>query len=546
MQISEHPKGKAWHALAKHQMEMANKSMLSLFQNDTQRFSQFSLQCDQLLVDFSRHCITDHTLALLKDLATERHLIKRIQDLFSGSAINFSEKRPALHTALRDKHQQEIIINDENIVPAIQETQIKMRRMMSQIHKQEWRGVTGKPIKHIVNIGIGGSYAGPLLGVRALREFAVAPLKFHFISTVDLSALFDVLDDIDPETTLFIVASKSFTTLETLSNAETIRNWLQQKLATTSLSQHFIAITAATEKARAFGVADEHILPLWDWVGGRYSLWSSMGLPLLLMIGEQNYDDFLDGAHRLDQHFRSVPIEKNIPIILGLLDYWYTQFVGTQAQAIIPYMDRLRLLVPYLQQTIMESNGKSVNVHGDLVDYTTCPVIIGEEGCRGQHAYHQLLHQGTQIIPADFILIGKSLRNEYPDHHAILLASALSQAEALMRGKNREQAYAALIAANYSENEAKLLAAQQIIPGNRPSTLIYFEYLTPRNLGTLLALYEHRVFVQGVLSNINSFDQWGVELGKQLLPDILKKINHSDSSYEVGCTISPFIQKIKA
>ncbi|TAK79396.1 MAG: glucose-6-phosphate isomerase [Gammaproteobacteria bacterium] len=496
-----------WQALVEHQHHLSQQHMRDWFTHEDERSSCFSLQASGIFLDYSRNRIQPETLALLRQLAEAVGLTQKIEALFAGDIVNPTENRPALHTALRDQNHTACLVKGTDIAPLIQQAQEKMRQLVAAIHSQTWKGVTGKPIKHIVNIGIGGSYHGPQLGVLALKEFAVTPLHFHFISTVDKAHLNDVLEQVDPETALFIISSKSFTTIETLTNAQTIVTEMKQKWGEAVMKHHFVAVTANPQKAIQFGIPEEHILPLWEWVGGRYSVWSAIGLPLMLMIGEQHFVDFLAGAHEMDQHFRQADLSENMPVLLALLGVWYTNFFGATAHAIVPYAYRLRWLVPYLQQVDMESNGKRINLQGDAIHYTTGPVIVGEEGCNGQHTYHQLLHQGQHLIPVDFILVSQTTSQDNSDtHQSILLASALSQAQALMQGKESVQ------------------FAHQSIPGNRPSNILFLDRITPKTLGALLALYEHKIFVQGVIWNINSFDQWGVELGKQLLPDILHQI----------------------
>lgn len=523
-----------WQALREHQRHIAQQHMRDWFAADAARFSRFTLQTDLLLLDYSRNRITPTTINLLCELVQAIGLRKKIEALFLGHPINITENRPALHTALRDKNHTSIIVDGKNIAPMIVATQQKMRSFVTQIHTQTWRGVTGKPIEHVVNIGIGGSYLGPMMSIHALQAYAVAKLQFHFVSTVDKDHLNEVLQQINPETTLFIISSKSFSTLETITNARTMLAWMQHKLGRDAVNHHFIAITADAEKALAFGIPSENIFSVWDWVGGRYSIWSAMGLPLMLMIGPNHFDHFLEGAYRMDEHFRQADFAHNMPVLLALLGIWYMNFFGAGVQAVIPYAYRLRFLIPYLQQAEMESNGKSINLNGMGIDYATSPVIFGEEGCNGQHAYHQLLHQGQHLIPVDFILVAKCTDKD-ATHQNILLASALSQAQALMQGKTLAEAKQDLTA-NCLTEHASQLAKHASIPGNRPSNILCLERLTPQHLGALLALYEHKIFVQGAIWGINSFDQWGVELGKQLLPTILRHVqgdplqDHIDSA----------------
>ena len=535
----------AWMALKRHQIEIAPLHMRDWFLQEPDRFKQFSLQNDEMVLDYSRNRIQQKTLNLLFDFARSSDLSEKITALFTGHSINHTEKRPALHTALRAKDTALLTVNGEEITVKIQETRAKMQAIVEKIHNKQWLGATGKPIRHIVNVGIGGSHHGPYMATHALKEFAVSDLQFHFVSTVDHTHLQDVLEHIDAETTLFIISSKSFTTLETLTNAHSILNWLKHKLPCDGIAaHHFIAVTSAIEKAINFGIQRENILPIWDWVGGRYSIWSAIGLPLMLMIGNKHFMEFLEGAYQMDSHFRDAPYEQNMPVILALLNIWYTHFFNANATAIIPYSHRLHRLVAYLQQAEMESNGKSVNSSGHAITYATSPIVFGEEGCNGQHTYHQLLHQGKLLVPADFILIGNT--NAHVNHHQdILFASGLSQAQALMQGKTYQEAYAELKSHDYSDEEAATLAYHQVIPGNRPSNILFLQRLTPKNLGALIALYEHKIFVQAVLLNINPFDQWGVELGKQLLPTILNNLTGAQSQ-PTDCATESLIKLYKS
>lgn len=519
-----------WQSLINHQREIADYHLRDWFLEDSHRFSRFSLSACRILLDYSRNRINDKTLSLLCHLAHASHLAEKINALFTGQPINATENRPALHTALRDKNHTAIYVNHDNIAQQIEQTQRRLRDFVNNIHCQNWKGITGKPISHIVNIGIGGSFTGPMMGIHALKDFAINSLQFHFIASVDKDNLDDVLKQIDPETTLFIISSKSFSTIETLTNAQSVSAWMKSQFGEKVIQHHFVAVTAVKEKALEFGIPEENIFPLWEWVGGRYSIWSAVGLPLMLMIGNQSFADFLEGSYDMDQHFRNADFAQNMPVLLALLGIWYMNFFGTRVQAIIPYSHRLRFLVPYLQQADMESNGKSIGLAGNPIGYTTSPVLFGEEGVLGQHAYHQLLHQGQHLIPADFILVGKGNNDKASyAHHDILVASALSQAQALMQGKTYEEACQELFALNYSPQNAKELARHKTLSGNKPSNILFLERITPYQLGALIALYEHKIFVQGVIWDINSFDQWGVELGKQLLPNILKQIqdNHS-------------------
>lgn len=526
--------------LLKHQQTIASEQMQTWFLDDNQRFHRYSLQVDGLLLDYSRNRINDTTLDLLIQLAEQSGLANRISDLFSGKPINVSEKRAVLHTALRGGQ-----FASPDTIEAIENSLEKVRSIVEQVRSGQWHGVTGKPIKHIVNIGIGGSHLGPMMALEALRDIAATDLTCHFISSIDLAHLQTVLANIDPAATLFIVSSKSFNTIETLTNAKTILSWLIPVFGDAILQKQFVAVTAAPAKAKAFGIPEQHIIGFWDWVGGRYSVWSPVGLPLAIMIGNAHFADLLAGAYAMDEHFRTAPFRANMPVLLAVLGIWYINFFHCHAHAIIPYAHRLRHLIDYLQQADMESNGKSVDIGGHPLDYHTGPVIFGAEGINGQHAYHQALHQGQHFIPADFILVANSNIHENPSHHDILLASCLSQATALLQGKTVEAAQTNLLKTGLSESEADSLAPHQAMPGNKPSNIIVMDTLSPRNLGALIALYEHKIFVQGVIWHINSFDQWGVELGKELLPTILDHIQQHESELHIDPSIAALIKYLK-
>lgn len=510
-----------WQALSAHQQAIAKQHMRDWFQTDQSRFSRYSLQFGDILLDYSRNRINDETIQLLCDLANACQLPDKITALCKGYPVNVTEKRPALHTALRDQRHTPLLVDGNNIAQLIADAFTQMTDFTRQIHSGTWKGATGKPIRHIVNLGVGGSYLGTMMCHHALKDFAVSPLQCHFISSIDKALMSDVLQQIDLEATLFIVSSKTFSTLETMTNAATLLSLVQNMLGKEAIKHHFIGITADQDKALRFGLPKENIFPLWDFVGGRYSIWFTIGLPLMLMIGSKQFREFLDGAFEIDQHFQQAEFSQNIPVLLALLSIWYTNFFHATAQAVVPYAHRLRHLTPYLQQADMESNGKRVRLNGNTIPYATGPVIFGEEGCNGQHSYHQLLHQGQHLIPVDFIVIGKAATNAHDHHQDMLVASALSQAQALMLGKTMAEAETALLHQHYAPADAAYLAKHQVNPGNRPSNVLFFDELTPKNLGALLAIYEHKIFVQSTIWDINPFDQWGVELGKQLLPDIL-------------------------
>lgn len=520
--------------LEEHAKKYANLHMRDLFEQDPARFKRYSILFNNLLFDFSKNLITDETLSLLLELANQSNLKEAIEQLFSGGEINSTEHRPALHTALRDLANRPMIINGINITDEINNALSVMTDIVDKLHTKKWVGFSGKAITDVINLGIGGSDLGPAMATYALTPYHQNEIKCHFVSNVDETDIWETIKNLNPETTLFIVASKSFTTQETLCNAISAKNWLLKvAIHEQQLENHFIAITAKKEKAEQFGI--KHILPIWDWVGGRFSLWSAIGLPLAISIGMNNFRLFLKGAHEIDQHFRSTEFSKNIPVILALLNIWYVNFFNISSYAILPYDQYLELLPAYLQQLEMESNGKCVNQQGKKVTYSTSPVIWGRVGCNGQHAFHQLLHQGTQFVPLDFIL---PLTSHHPleDHHPWLIANCLSQSKALMLGKNEEEVRAELLAENLSQDQIDELLPHKVTPGNRPSNTILIPKLTPETLGALIALYEHKVFVQSVIWDINCFDQWGVELGKRFTLEIFSELsgksplNEHDSS----------------
>lgn len=520
----------AWRSLQQHQQKIADLHMRDLFANDSLRFSKFSLNAVNILLDYSKNRITDETLRLLIDMAVAAQVPEKIRQLFSGAMVNSSENRPALHTALRQTKSQALILNGENVTAKINAAQEQLEKIVNSISQQQWRGFTNKPLTDIVNIGIGGSDLGPALVTQALKTYAQNDLNFHFISNIDGSPISELLKHLNPEQTLFIVSSKYFGTQETLCNANTAKRWLLKRLENlAALKQHFIAITAKADRALDFGIAAENILPLWEWVGGRYSVWSAVGLPIALSIGMKKFQDFLAGAAAMDQHCQTAPLEKNMPMILALLSVWYSNFFATQSQAILPYDHSLQLLPTYLQQAHMESHGKQCRQNGKSVDYVTGGVIWGGVGTNGQHTFHQLLHQGTHLIPVDFIVAARK-SHDLPEHHAGLFANCLSQSQALMHGKTAEEILQELVAAGMTEDAARELTPHKVIPGNRPSNTIVLPELTPFNLGALIALYEHKIFIQGAIWDINCFDQWGVELGKQLANPVLQSLQNKSAT----------------
>ncbi|WP_024678757.1 glucose-6-phosphate isomerase [Pseudomonas syringae] len=506
----------AWQALTKHRQAMQDFSMREAFTADPKRFSQFTLSSAGLFLDYSKNLITAETRDLLVALAGEVGLKDAIKAQYDGELVNSSEGRPALHTALRRPVGDKLKVNGVDVIPDVHRVLNQMTELVGRIHDGLWRGYTEKPITDVVNIGIGGSFLGPELVSEALVAYAHKGVRCHYLANIDGSEFHELSMKIRAETTLFIVSSKSFNTLETLKNAQAARAWyLAQGGSEVELHRHFIAVSSNNAAAVAFGIREENIFPMWDWVGGRYSLWSAIGLPIALAIGMSNFKELLSGAYTMDQHFQSAPFEQNMPVLLALLGVWYGNFWNAQSHAILPYDHYLRNITKHLQQLDMESNGKSVRQDGTPALTDTGPVIWGGVGANGQHAYHQLLHQGTQMIPADFIVPIVSF-NPVADHHQWLYANCLSQSQALMMGKTHAEAEAELRDKGMSEEEVQKLAPHKVIPGNRPSNTLVVERISPRRLGALVAMYEHKVFVQSVIWGTNAFDQWGVELGKEM------------------------------
>ncbi|WP_460046793.1 glucose-6-phosphate isomerase [Pseudomonas sp. S2_H01] len=520
----------AWQALTDHRKAMQNFSMREAFNEDPQRFSEFTLSSAGLFLDYSKNLITAETRQLLVNLANEVGLKDAIKAQYDGELVNASEGRPALHTALRRPVGDKLLVNGVNVMPEVHKVLNQITDLVGRIHDGLWRGYTEKPITDVVNIGIGGSFLGPELVSEALLSYAQKGVRCHYLANIDGTELHELTSKLRAETTLFIVSSKTFSTLETLKNATAARAWyLAQGGSEAELYRHFIAVSSNNAAAVAFGIREENIFPMWDWVGGRYSLWSAIGLPIALAVGMSNFKELLSGAYTMDQHFQNAPFEQNMPALLGLLGVWYGNFWGAQSHAILPYDHYLRNITKHLQQLDMESNGKSVRQDGVPVNTDTGPVIWGGVGCNGQHAYHQLLHQGTQLIPADFIVPIVSF-NPVSDHHQWLYANCLSQSQALMLGKTREEAEAELRAKGLSEDEVQRVAPHKVVPGNRPSNTIVCERISPRRLGALVAMYEHKVFVQSVVWGTNAFDQWGVELGKELGKGVYSRLVGSEET----------------
>jgi glucose-6-phosphate isomerase len=516
----------AWQALSKHHAAVSSVHMRDLFAKDPARFSRFSHEACGIFLDYSKHRITDETMTLLLGLARQAEVERWRDRMFAGERINVTEDRPVLHIALRNRSSRPILVGGKDVMPDVRAVLAKMRVFSDRVRFGEWRGHTGKTITQVVNIGIGGSDLGPVMVTEALRPYWKRALHPHFVSNVDGTHIAETLRSVDPERTLFIVASKTFTTQETLTNARTARAWLLQQpgFDESAVAKHFVALSTNEKEVRAFGIDPENMFPFWDWVGGRYSLWSAIGLSVALMIGMDTFDDLLAGAYEVDEHFRTAPLEKNLPVIMGMLGIWYANFFGADSQAILPYDQYLHRFPAYFQQGDMESNGKRVDRQGNAIgDYTTGPVIWGEPGTNGQHAFYQLIHQGTRLVPCDFIAPIET-HNPIGKHHEILLANFFAQTEALMRGKTEVEARAELQASGMSKERIDLLAPHKVFPGNRPTSSLLLQKVTPRSLGALTALYEHKIFVQGIVWNINSFDQWGVELGKQLANAILPEL----------------------
>ena len=520
--------------LTNHLQEAKKWSLSELFEKDPGRFPSMTLTAGGLFLDYSKNCLSGKTVELLVELAKECRLEQKRDDMFRGDKINTTEHRAVLHTALRAPRYEKVLVDGKNIIPEIHVVLDRMREFSEKIHSGEWKGFSGKKITDIVNIGIGGSDLGPRMATQALRHFHVKGLTVHFVANVDGHDLEAVLDKADPETTLFIVASKTFTTLETMLNAQSARSWFLNSGTIRDLSRHFVAISTNAAAVQKFGIPEDNMFPFWDWVGGRYSVWSAIGLPLVLAIGYNHFTEFLAGAYAMDVHFKNAPLASNMPVILGLVGIWNRNFLGYSSVSIAPYLQDLISFSNYLQQLEMESNGKQVRKNGETVEYRTCPVIWGNVGTNGQHAYFQLLHQGTEIIPVDFITALQP-HHTLPKHHAALLANCFAQSEALMVGKSAEKVRADLEAAGMSSPEIEIQTPQRMFPGNRPSNTILMNVLRPETLGALMALYEHKTFVQGAIWNVNSFDQWGVELGKLLAKTIENELEgdefaHHDSS----------------
>ncbi|HEY4651090.1 MAG TPA: glucose-6-phosphate isomerase [Pontibacter sp.] len=528
----------AWQKLNTHFNTLQPQHLRTLFTNDPQRFQKLSVQLDGVLYDFSKNRITEETLDLLVALAEEMEVSAAIESMFTGEKINVTEDRAVLHTALRNFTDRELLVDGENVLEEVRAVQQQMKTFCDKIHNGELTGYTGKPFRHIVNIGIGGSHLGPQMVCEALKSYQQPNLEVHFISNVDGTDAAEVLKKLDPETTLFIVASKTFTTKETITNAHTARSWfLEKAVEEAHISKHFVALSTNTAEVAKFGISPENTFRFWDWVGGRFSLWSAIGLSIACAVGYKHFEELLRGAEAMDKHFRTAPLRRNVPVLMALLGIWYTNFFNCQTHAVLPYDQYMRLLPEFLQQLMMESNGKSTDRNGNPVTYQTQPVVWGAAGTNSQHSFFQLIHQGTVLIPCDFIAAARS-NNPIGEHQPLLLSNFFAQTEALMQGKSADEVRQELEQKDMAPDALEALLPHKLFEGNKPSTSIMLPQLTPYTLGSLLAMYEHKTFVQGVIWNIYSFDQWGVELGKQLATTIEKELlqdkpGQHDSSTEM-------------
>src|SRR5690554_1793614 len=518
----------AWAALTAHQTEMQKIRMTDLFEQDSKRFEKMSIKFGDIFFDYSKNIITDKTLDMLLQLAADCKVKEACEAMFAGENINQTEDRAVMHTALRNFSDQSFAIGGKDIMPEIRETRQKMKAFCEKIHSGKWQGYSGKKIKHIVNIGIGGSDLGPVMVTEALRPYWMDGIQAHFVSNVDGTQIVETLKNLNPEETLFTIASKTFTTQETMTNAHTAREWfLNSAKDKKYIEKHFVALSTNEEGVKDFGIAPENMFVFWDWVGGRYSLWSSIGLSIALTIGYDNFEQLLKGAESTDHHFRNTDFKENVPIIMALVGLWYTSFFGSETEAILPYDQYMHRFPAYFQQGNMESNGKQTDRNGNTVDYSTGPIVWGEPGTNGQHAFYQLIHQGTHLIPCDFIAPAIS-HNPVGKHHPILISNFFAQTEALMNGKGREQAAEELKDQGMEKSKIEELIPFKLFEGNKPTNSFLLREITPFTLGSLIALYEHKIFVQGVIWNIFSFDQFGVELGKQLAKKVLPELENDE------------------
>ncbi|MFY7909861.1 MAG: glucose-6-phosphate isomerase [Emticicia sp.] len=533
----------AFKKLKAHHRTISKKHLKELFAEDNNRFKKFSIKFNDILLDYSKNTINRRTISYLTDLAKECDLSGAIEQMFSGEKINQTENRSVLHVALRNRSNTPILVDGKDVMPDVNEVLEKMKEFSGKVISGAWKGYTNKAITDIVNIGIGGSDLGPVMVTEALKPYKKKNINIHFVSNVDGTHIAETLKKVNPETTLFMIASKTFTTQETMANAHSARNWfLATAIDAAFVKKHFVAISTNQKEVEKFGIDPANMFGFWDWVGGRYSLWSAIGLSIACTIGYENFEQLLLGAHEMDNHFRSTPFEKNIPVVLALLGIWYNNFYGAESQAILPYDQYLHRFAAYFQQGDMESNGKYIDRNGNKVDYQTGPIIWGEPGTNGQHAFYQLIHQGTKLIPADFIAPAIS-HNPIGEHHKMLLSNFFAQTEALMNGKTREEVDAEL--AGKSKEEIEKIAPFKVFEGNRPTNSILVKKITPKTLGSLIAMYEHKIYVQGIIWNVFSFDQWGVELGKQLANKIYPELTDNDQINSHDSSTNALINQYK-
>ncbi|MCP4110097.1 MAG: glucose-6-phosphate isomerase [Desulfobacteraceae bacterium] len=519
----------AWSKLNEHFEQMKSLHMRDLFASDKDRFNKFSISFNDIFLDYSKNIITSDTIKLLLDLADEVDLKSAVNSVFNGEKINETEGRAVLHTALRNRSGKPVIADEKDIMPEINEVLNQMKDFSEKIRSEKWKGYSGKSITDIVNIGIGGSDLGPVMVTEALKHYGSEKLQVHFVSNIDGAHIIETLKRVNPETTLFMIASKTFTTQETITNAQTAREWfLKSAKNEKEIAKHFVALSTNEEKVKEFGIDVNNMFRFWDFVGGRYSLWSAIGLSIVCYIGYERFVEFLEGAYEMDEHFKTAPFEKNLPVILALIGIWYNNFFKAETEALFPYNQYLHRFPAYLQQAGMESNGKYVDRNGNQVTYQTCPIIWGEPGTNGQHAFFQLIHQGTKLIPITFLASALPL-DDAGEHHEILLSNFFAQTEALMNGKTEKEVNDELKINGLGDAEIKKILPYKIFQGNKPTNSIIFKKLTPKMLGSLIAMYEHKIFVQGIIWNIFSFDQWGVELGKQLAKKILAELDNNEN-----------------
>lgn len=537
-------KSKEWRHLQLHKAEIAKLHVKDLFAADNHRFDKYSIKFHDILFDYSKNLINNDTMPLLHELAKSIGLRHKIEEMFAGEKINSTENRAVLHTALRNRSDEPVYVDSENVMPQIYDVLDHMKEFVESIHYGSWLGGSGLQITDVVNIGIGGSDLGPAMVVEALSAYKVPNLNVHFVSNVDASDIQSLLNGLNPETTLFIIASKTFTTQETITNAITAKNWILKYIPKDKIEKHFVALSTNEKACIDFGINPKNMFQFWDWVGGRYSLWSAIGLSIALAIGFDNFEELLAGAYEMDLHFRETPFERNIPVIMALLGVWYANFFDLASHAVIPYDEYLKKFPDYLQQLDMESNGKYIDKNSVKIDYKTGPIVWGTIGTNSQHSFFQLIHQGTQVIPVDFIACINN-HNELVNHHRILLSNFIAQTEALMKGKSEAEVLAELKAQGLDDKQIKSLVPHKVFTGNRPTNTILIKKLTPSALGKLIAMYEHKVFVMGCIWNINSFDQWGVELGKQLAKEVLKDLESDEKIYSHDSSTNGLINYIK-